>query len=174
MASQQQSLKRCDSTLTQESDILTITPLALPYFDEIDPSTIDVLLITRTYSYKKDVLDNLEGVTWNKAEGTMYLDPRIVLPNKVHDIATRGKYPRHSFKSTEFHKKFMDDVSIIIQVACGFRIVVFTDLMVAERVVRHKHIIDGRIVEAKKTIPRDDQQLTWGMRVFTGHRAPFA
>lgn len=82
MASQQQSssLKRRDSTLTRESDIMTITPLgagsevgrscvfmtfkgktimfdcgihpafsgmaALPYFDEIDPSTIDVLLIT--------------------------------------------------------------------------------------------------------------------------------
>lgn len=76
----QQSLKRRDSTLTRESDVMTITPLgagsevgrscvfmtfkgktimfdcgihpafsgmaALPYFDEIDPSTIDVLLIT--------------------------------------------------------------------------------------------------------------------------------
>ncbi|KAL8205870.1 hypothetical protein R6Q57_009421 [Mikania cordata] len=74
------SLKRPDSTLTRESDVMTITPLgagsevgrscvfmtfkgktimfdcgihpgfsgmaALPYFDEIDPSTIDVLLIT--------------------------------------------------------------------------------------------------------------------------------
>ncbi|KAD3067394.1 hypothetical protein E3N88_35274 [Mikania micrantha] len=74
------SLKRRDSTLTRESDVMTITPLgagsevgrscvfmtfkgktimfdcgihpafsgmaALPYFDEIDPSTIDVLLIT--------------------------------------------------------------------------------------------------------------------------------
>ncbi|KAI7757563.1 hypothetical protein M8C21_005564 [Ambrosia artemisiifolia] len=112
----------------------------------------------------------------------MYLDPRIVLPNKVSGplhyrctiLPQEENIPGIVSQSTEFHKKFMDDVSIIIQVACGFRIVVFTDLMVAERVVRHKHIIDGRIVEAKKTIPRDDQQLTWGMRVFTGHRAPFA
>nr|GEY64170.1 hypothetical protein [Tanacetum cinerariifolium]GEY66944.1 hypothetical protein [Tanacetum cinerariifolium] len=75
------SLKRRDSTLSRESDIMTITPLgagsevgrscvfmtfksktimfdcgihpafsgmaALPYFDEIDPSTIDVLLVTQ-------------------------------------------------------------------------------------------------------------------------------
>ncbi|PWA93038.1 Beta-Casp domain-containing protein [Artemisia annua] len=74
------SLKRRDSSLSRESDVMTITPLgagsevgrscvfmtfkgktimfdcgihpafsgmaALPYFDEIDPSTIDVLLVT--------------------------------------------------------------------------------------------------------------------------------
>ncbi|KAI3732170.1 hypothetical protein L1987_63369 [Smallanthus sonchifolius] len=43
--------------------------------------------------------------------------------------------------------------------ARGFGFVVFSDPMVAERVVKEKHIIDGRTVEAKKAVPRDDQQV---------------
>ncbi|XP_059663439.1 heterogeneous nuclear ribonucleoprotein 1-like [Cornus florida] len=42
--------------------------------------------------------------------------------------------------------------------ARGFGFVVFADSAVAERVVMQKHIIDGRTVEAKKAVPRDDQQ----------------
>lgn len=44
--------------------------------------------------------------------------------------------------------------------ARGFGFVVFADSIVAERVVMEKHMIDGRIVEAKKAVPRDDQQIT--------------
>ncbi|KAK3009957.1 hypothetical protein RJ639_012349, partial [Escallonia herrerae] len=40
--------------------------------------------------------------------------------------------------------------------ARGFGFVVFSDPMVAERVVMEKHVIDGRTVEAKKAVPRDD------------------
>lgn len=43
--------------------------------------------------------------------------------------------------------------------ARGFGFVVFADPAVAERVVLEKHTIDGRIVEAKKAVPRDDQHL---------------
>ncbi|KAL7593310.1 heterogeneous nuclear ribonucleoprotein 1 isoform X1 [Lactuca sativa] len=42
--------------------------------------------------------------------------------------------------------------------ARGFGFVVFLNPVVAERVVKEKHIIDGRTVEAKKAVPRDDQQ----------------
>lgn len=42
--------------------------------------------------------------------------------------------------------------------ARGFGFVVFADAVIAESVVREKHIIDGRTVEAKKAVPRDDQQ----------------
>ncbi|KAL8091173.1 uncharacterized protein LOC141696968 [Apium graveolens] len=42
--------------------------------------------------------------------------------------------------------------------ARGFGFVVFADPAVAERVVKDKHMIDGRSVEAKKAVPRDDQQ----------------
>ncbi|KAI3892577.1 hypothetical protein MKW92_048462 [Papaver armeniacum] len=42
--------------------------------------------------------------------------------------------------------------------ARGFGFVVFADPAVAERVVMDKHQIDGRTVEAKKAVPRDDQQ----------------
>ncbi|WOL00971.1 heterogeneous nuclear ribonucleoprotein 1-like [Canna indica] len=41
--------------------------------------------------------------------------------------------------------------------ARGFGFIVFADPAVAERVVMEKHEIDGRMVEAKKAVPRDDQ-----------------
>jgi len=41
--------------------------------------------------------------------------------------------------------------------ARGFGFIVFADPLVAERVIREKHNIDGRLVEAKKAVPRDDQ-----------------
>ncbi|XP_071689740.1 heterogeneous nuclear ribonucleoprotein 1-like [Rutidosis leptorrhynchoides] len=43
--------------------------------------------------------------------------------------------------------------------ARGFGFVVFSDPAVAEKVVKEKHVIDGRTVEAKKAVPRDDQQV---------------
>ncbi|CAN4075437.1 unnamed protein product [Withania somnifera] len=43
--------------------------------------------------------------------------------------------------------------------ARGFGFVVFANPAVAERVVNDKHIIDGRTVEAKKAVPRDDQHI---------------
>ncbi|KAL0398872.1 UNVERIFIED_CONTAM: Heterogeneous nuclear ribonucleoprotein 1 [Sesamum radiatum] len=42
--------------------------------------------------------------------------------------------------------------------ARGFGFVVFANASVAEKVVREKHTIDGRTVEAKKAVPRDDHQ----------------
>ncbi|KAL3614788.1 hypothetical protein CASFOL_040449 [Castilleja foliolosa] len=44
--------------------------------------------------------------------------------------------------------------------ARGFGFIVFSDPAAAEQVVKEKHIIDGRTVEAKKAVPRDDQNLT--------------
>ncbi|KAK4743433.1 hypothetical protein SAY87_001434 [Trapa incisa] len=41
--------------------------------------------------------------------------------------------------------------------ARGFGFVVFADPAVAELVIKDKHIIDGRMVEAKRAVPRDDQ-----------------
>ncbi|KAK6149380.1 hypothetical protein DH2020_016905 [Rehmannia glutinosa] len=43
--------------------------------------------------------------------------------------------------------------------ARGFGFVVFANPADAERVVKEKHMIDGRTVEAKKAVPRDDQHL---------------
>ncbi|XP_006414255.2 heterogeneous nuclear ribonucleoprotein 1 [Eutrema salsugineum] len=40
--------------------------------------------------------------------------------------------------------------------ARGFGFIVFADSNVAERVVLQKHMIDGKSVEAKKAVPRDD------------------
>ncbi|CAN4096280.1 unnamed protein product [Withania somnifera] len=44
--------------------------------------------------------------------------------------------------------------------ARGFGFVVFADPAVADRVVKEKHNIDGRMVEAKRAVPRDDQSTT--------------
>ncbi|KAL5581715.1 hypothetical protein UlMin_014157 [Ulmus minor] len=41
--------------------------------------------------------------------------------------------------------------------ARGFGFVVFADPSVADRVIKEKHNIDGRTVEAKKAVPRDEQ-----------------
>ncbi|KAL9366848.1 hypothetical protein Peur_038047 [Populus x canadensis] len=43
--------------------------------------------------------------------------------------------------------------------ARGFGFVVFADPIVAERVIMEKHVVDGRTVEAKKAVPRDDQHI---------------
>ncbi|XP_062187288.1 heterogeneous nuclear ribonucleoprotein 1-like [Phragmites australis] len=43
--------------------------------------------------------------------------------------------------------------------ARGFGFVVFADAGVAERVTMDKHMIDGRMVEAKKAVPRDDHSI---------------
>ncbi|XP_054798046.1 heterogeneous nuclear ribonucleoprotein 1 isoform X2 [Prosopis cineraria] len=43
--------------------------------------------------------------------------------------------------------------------ARGFGFVVFADPAVADRVIKEKHNIDGRMVEAKKAVPRDDQNM---------------
>ena len=40
--------------------------------------------------------------------------------------------------------------------ARGFGFLVFSDPIVAERVVLIRHVIDGKLVEAKKAVPRDD------------------
>ncbi|KAG6392397.1 hypothetical protein SASPL_146614 [Salvia splendens] len=42
--------------------------------------------------------------------------------------------------------------------ARGFGFIVFADASVAEKVVKERHVIDGRTVEAKKAVPRDDHQ----------------
>ncbi|KAL1566866.1 heterogeneous nuclear ribonucleoprotein 1-like [Salvia divinorum] len=42
--------------------------------------------------------------------------------------------------------------------ARGFGFIVFANASVAEKVVKEKHVIDGRTVEAKKAVPRDDHQ----------------
>ncbi|KAG6685881.1 hypothetical protein I3843_12G134500 [Carya illinoinensis] len=43
--------------------------------------------------------------------------------------------------------------------ARGFGFVVFADPAVAESVIMDKHMIDGRTVEAKKAVPKDDQHI---------------
>ncbi|KAJ6799711.1 heterogeneous nuclear ribonucleoprotein 1-like [Iris pallida] len=56
--------------------------------------------------------------------------------------------------------------------ARGFGFVVFTDPAVAERVVMEKHLIDGRMVEAKKAVPRDDQHVVNRNPGSSGHGSP--
>ncbi|GAB2285211.1 hypothetical protein Dimus_019662 [Dionaea muscipula] len=65
----------------------------------------------------------------------------------------------------EYFSTFGDVVEAVIMKdratgrARGFGFVVFADPAVAERVIKEKHNIDGRMVEAKKAVPRDDQNI---------------
>ncbi|KAL5700199.1 hypothetical protein ACHQM5_025677 [Ranunculus cassubicifolius] len=65
----------------------------------------------------------------------------------------------------EYFQSYGDVVEAVIMKdrttgrARGFGFVVFADPAVAERVVMEKHQIDGRTVEAKKAVPRDDQHI---------------
>ncbi|KAF6161909.1 hypothetical protein GIB67_014111 [Kingdonia uniflora] len=43
--------------------------------------------------------------------------------------------------------------------ARGFGFVIYADPAIAERVLMDKHVIDGRTVEAKKAVPREDQHI---------------
>ncbi|GMI85644.1 hypothetical protein like AT3G07810 [Hibiscus trionum] len=43
--------------------------------------------------------------------------------------------------------------------ARGFGFIVFADPIIAEIVIKEKHNIDGKMVEAKKAVPRDDQNI---------------
>ncbi|PON77146.1 Splicing factor-like protein [Trema orientale] len=65
----------------------------------------------------------------------------------------------------EYFSAFGDVVEAVIMKdrttgrARGFGFVVFADPSVAERVIKEKHNIDGRMVEAKKAVPRDEQNI---------------
>ncbi|CAM8985981.1 unnamed protein product [Rhodiola kirilowii] len=65
----------------------------------------------------------------------------------------------------EYFQRFGEVVETVIMKdrntgrARGFGFIIFGDPAVAERVVMEKHVIDGRTVEAKKAVPRDDQNL---------------
>lgn len=52
--------------------------------------------------------------------------------------------------------------------ARGFGFIVFVDPAVADRVIKEKHNIDGRMVEAKKAVPRDDHTNTNTMSRHSG------
>eukprot|EP00252_Welwitschia_mirabilis_P024338 TRINITY_DN7182_c0_g1_i1.p1 TRINITY_DN7182_c0_g1~~TRINITY_DN7182_c0_g1_i1.p1 ORF type:complete len:394 (+),score=83.67 TRINITY_DN7182_c0_g1_i1:404-1585(+) len=54
--------------------------------------------------------------------------------------------------------------------ARGFGFVVFSDPSVVDRVIQEKHSIDGRVVEAKKVVPREDQQSNQRTSNMTGPR----
>ncbi|KAE8637359.1 hypothetical protein CSA_011909 [Cucumis sativus] len=65
----------------------------------------------------------------------------------------------------EYFRNFGEVVEVMIMRdratgrARGFGFVVFADPVAAARVVLEKHVIDGRTVEAKKAVPRDDQNI---------------
>lgn len=65
----------------------------------------------------------------------------------------------------EYFQAFGDVVEAVVMKdrttgrARGFGFVIFADPSIAEKVVKEKHIIDGRTVEAKKAVPRDDQHV---------------
>ncbi|KAG0464320.1 hypothetical protein HPP92_020389 [Vanilla planifolia] len=65
----------------------------------------------------------------------------------------------------QYFKKFGEVMEVMIMKdritgrGRGFGFLVFADSTVAERVITEKHLIDGRMVEAKKAVPKDYQHI---------------
>ncbi|CAN8273833.1 unnamed protein product [Cochlearia groenlandica] len=96
----------------------------------------------------------------------------LVLEQKIESVSDLGKlfiggisWDTDEDRLREYFSSYGDLVEAVIMRdrttgrARGFGFIVFADPCVAERVIMEKHIIDGRTVEAKKAVPRDDQQV---------------
>ncbi|KAG9459766.1 hypothetical protein H6P81_004274 [Aristolochia fimbriata] len=64
----------------------------------------------------EDAFNNLEGVTCNKAEGAMYLFPRILLPQKAIEAARAGKVAPDAF----YAQRLLDATGIVVVPGSGF------------------------------------------------------
>ncbi|KAJ0983754.1 hypothetical protein J5N97_002110 [Dioscorea zingiberensis] len=65
----------------------------------------------------EDAFNNLEGVTCNKAEGAMYLFPRLHLPQKAIDAAKAANAAPDAF----YARRLLDATGIVVVPGSGFR-----------------------------------------------------
>lgn len=64
----------------------------------------------------EEALNNLEGVTCNRAEGAMYLFPRIDLPQKAIEAAKTAKTAPDAF----YCKRLLNATGIVVVPGSGF------------------------------------------------------
>lgn len=64
----------------------------------------------------EDAFNNLEGITCNKAEGAMYLFPRINLPQKAIEAAKAAKTAPDAF----YCRRLLNATGIVIVPGSGF------------------------------------------------------
>ena len=64
----------------------------------------------------EDALNSLEGVTCNKAEGALYLFPRIKLPNKAIKAAEAAKKAPDAF----YAARLLNATGIVVVPGSGF------------------------------------------------------
>lgn len=71
----------------------------------------------------EDALNSLEGVTCNRAEGAMYLFPRIELPKKAIEAAKAVNTAPDAF----YARCLLNATGIVVIPGCGFGQVFTTD-----------------------------------------------
>ena len=64
----------------------------------------------------EDALNSLEGVTCNRAEGAMYLFPRISLPNKAIEAAKSVKTAPDAF----YARRLLNATGVVVVPGSGF------------------------------------------------------
>lgn len=65
----------------------------------------------------EDALNSLEGITCNKAEGAMYLFPRLHLPSKAIKAAEEAKTAPDAF----YARRLLAATGIVVVPGSGFR-----------------------------------------------------
>ena len=73
----------------------------------------------------EDAFNSLEGITCNKAEGAMYLFPRLHLPQKAIEAAKSAKKAPDAFYVT----RLLNETGIVVVPGSGFRQVWLTYLI---------------------------------------------
>jgi len=77
-------------------------------------------LLNVTYSYLSQALEeafnSLEGITCNKAEGAMYLFPRLHLPQKAIGAAQAAGTPPDAY----YAKRLLEATGIVVVPGSGF------------------------------------------------------
>ena len=73
----------------------------------------------------EDAFNGLEGITCNKAEGAMYLFPRLHLPEKAIKAAESAKTAPDAF----YARRLLNATGIVVVPGSGFRQVCVDDIL---------------------------------------------
>ncbi|KAG6789020.1 hypothetical protein POTOM_005103 [Populus tomentosa] len=119
------------------------------------------------------------GVSWETTEVLLISHERNVALDLFH--ANVYHIPLVSETFTNYFSKYGEVMDSVIMTdrhsgrPRGFGFVTFADPAVADRVLEEGHVIDGRAVEVKRTVPREDMEVkgvTRTKKIFVGGIPP--
>ncbi|KAJ7951610.1 Heterogeneous nuclear ribonucleoprotein 1 [Quillaja saponaria] len=144
--------------------------------DKVDSSGIEIrpTLNSRDFSSGKLFVG---GVSWETTEGLNCGLTRNILVSKFKQLVGFLFYRQF----TEYFSKYGEIKDSVIMMnkhsgrPRGFGFVTFSDSVVADKVLAEEHIIDGRVVEVKRTVPRENMEVKGVMetrKIFVGGIPP--